>query len=484
MLGSVKQQANPRAHPALLDFSSPNGLRLHLSSLSTPQFATSYTLGTVGLIDGSLSYLFSTLPLSSTQSRSLLIPLRDLVPGYRHLNAPTYPQNDKPEADESLKIYADAVSASRGPRLWGNKPTLLHATLHLPSPTTLTALLLRRLSADTQLSMYLSSTQTSYANASPKASLLTQISRDTGKWSLEGLYSTDSALFGVRGLWNFGGDKSATASSDTANAKEVGKRTRAYKKHQEASLLSAGGEFYYSPLSSLLGLSTGLRFTTLPQSPSTFPYTLTLTLTPLTGSLSTSYSVAASQNLALSSRFGFNVYSYESEMVMGAEIWRRTGRNADTSAAEKRKGVVHSHNFVSGKESSSSTHPGIALYDPLSAEDISSISPIPEEATFTDRSDPLLWAKRRLAGLPPLASASTSTSDAPTDSVLKVRVDQSCNLRLVWEGRVKHLLVEAGLTMGGKGKGGALTNSSGEGGAGGLAGYGWKGIGLSVAYSS
>lgn len=79
--------ANPQStFSALLDFSTPHGLRLSVSSLSSPNFATSYTLGSVGLVDGSLSYLYSSLPLDSTVSKSSLIPLSDLVPGYRQLD--------------------------------------------------------------------------------------------------------------------------------------------------------------------------------------------------------------------------------------------------------------------------------------------------------------------------------------------------------------------------------------------------------------
>lgn len=46
------------------------------------------------------------------------------------------------------------------------------------------------------------------------------------------------------------------------------------------------------------------------------------------GALSTTYSVRASSRLALSSRFDFNVYSYESGLRVGGELWRlkRLGR--------------------------------------------------------------------------------------------------------------------------------------------------------------
>ena len=78
----------------ILDFQTPNGLRFHVSSLSSPNFATSYTLGSVGLVDGSLSYLYSSLPLNALASKSSAIGLHRLVPGYRqlrHLREPDEP---------------------------------------------------------------------------------------------------------------------------------------------------------------------------------------------------------------------------------------------------------------------------------------------------------------------------------------------------------------------------------------------------------
>ncbi|KAL8746451.1 MAG: hypothetical protein Q9190_001548 [Brigantiaea leucoxantha] len=77
-------------------------------------------------------------------------------------------------------------------------------------------------------------------------------------------------------------------------------------------------------------MSTGLRFATLPSHPG-FPYTMTLTLNPLMGNLSSTYSVRAGDLLSLSTRFDFNVYSYESDVVMGMELWRLEGAGASQS---------------------------------------------------------------------------------------------------------------------------------------------------------
>ncbi|KAJ5617033.1 hypothetical protein N7537_002147 [Penicillium hordei] len=455
---------------SILDFSTPERLRVHLSSLSTPHFATSYTLGTVGLLDGSVSYLFSTVPFNNLPSGSASIPLRKICPGYRQVQAPAAPiqtwgwdslldgvsipgLKDGSRAEPSNPKDGEDNRESEAKR----KATLLHASLHLPPPSTLYALFLRRISTNMQLSLAVCSTQgPPQLKSAPQASLLTQLSHDTGKYSNEYLFSTDNALFGWRGLWNFGPDPRYTRDDVPP----------------PLSLLSAGAEAYYSPISSLIGMSTGLRFTTLPAATevpqssshshtrtpiSTFPYTLTLTLAPIVGSLSTTYSLRASPNLAFSSRFGFNVYSWESEMVAGCELWRQTKKSSTSSDddLEWARRKMRMHDF------------GVSLPG----------SP----------ASPLLDDPGRPEG--PLGSSAHVEAET-SDSVIKLRIDQSWNVRLLWEGRVKELLVSAGV---GLGPGSfslspSVSSASGSGlaqsGGGGPGMSYWRGVGVSVLYSS
>jgi mitochondrial distribution and morphology protein 10 len=453
---------------ALLSFPTPSSLSLRVSSLSTTQFATSYTLSTIGQIDGSISYLYSSVPLGHVPSRTVSIPLRTLVPGYRDvkLPSPAFGSYDDPET---------------------RKPILLHATLALPPPSTLTALYARRINSKTLLSLSLNSLSTSTpptGSGPPPASVLGHVQYDTGRYSIEGLASSDSALLGVRGLWNFGlghskaGDNTGAIDTSREGVEDgVQIPTSAELSLPETltpkpSLLSAGAEVYYSPLSSVIGLSTGLRFTTLaphisksaatskpPSKPlagtsaalssalvtpanvahSSFPYTLTLTLTPLTGSLASTYSVRPTENLALSSRFGFNVYSWESEYVLGAEIWRR-----------RRKG-------------------------PLKPD---------------TQSDPVAWARDKAAEWLTDAQRALQRGkvDREEENVINLRIDDGWNIRALWTGRVKQLLVSAGVSMAPTSSTSYRYQLSGLGG-GNVAGGGlekrWRGsVGIEIAYSS
>ncbi|KAA8897765.1 mitochondrial distribution and morphology protein 10 [Sphaerosporella brunnea] len=262
---------------SLLDFPTPRGLRMHLSSLSTPHFATSYTLGSLNVIDGSLSYLYSSVPLALSPSSTL--DLRLLSPGYRQLLPPS-----PPTAAETL-----------------HAATLLYGRMFLPRGT-LEALYLRRLSPAHQLR----ATAVSDAKLRHGGTILFTLQHDTAKYSSEYLYSSDVSLLGWRGLYNF-------AAPSTGEA--LGR-------------LSAGAELYYGVLNKSAGMSTGLRYATLPSHPG-IPLTMTLTLNPLMGHLSATYAVKAGKSLSLASRFEFNMYSYESDIVMGCEMWRPRGQGAE-----------------------------------------------------------------------------------------------------------------------------------------------------------
>lgn len=238
--------------------------------------------------------------------------------------------------------------------------------MYLPRPS-LEALYLRRISPQTQIKL----SCVSHSDISQGASLLTLLQRDVGKHCTEYLYSTDSALLGFRGLYNFGPDPRKFSNEQVSPEYLQGR-------------FSAGAEIYYGILNKTAGMSTGLRFTTLPRHTG-FPYTMTATLNPLMGNLSSTYSVKAGRNVALSSQFDFNFYSYESDLRLGCEIWRK----------HERKGVEWAEKMMrSGGWKESSLRPD---------EDVS--------------------------------------------GVLKARWDQNWNIGLLWEGRTKDLLFSAGVTL-------------------------------------
>jgi distribution and morphology protein 10 len=244
----------------------------------------------------------------------------------------------------------------------------LYGRIFLPQ-SRLEALYLRRLTPTRQLRI----AAVSDSNLNNGGTILTLLQTDFGKYSTEYMYSTDSALMGVRGLYNFGPDP-RVAPTEPKAAEPV---------DLVHGRFSAGAELYYGILNKSGGISTGLRFATLPNHPG-FPYTMTLTLNPLMGNLSSTYAVKAGHNLALSSRFDFNFYSYESELQLGCELWRRR-----------------------------------------STTDIE-------------------WAVKKLR---PDWKRPTVSPDDDVSGVLKARVDQDWRIGVLWEGRIKELLFTLGASL-------------------------------------
>ncbi|KAL8710054.1 MAG: hypothetical protein Q9220_005325 [cf. Caloplaca sp. 1 TL-2023] len=360
---------------ALLDFSTPLGLRLHISSLSTPHFASSYTLASTGVLSGSLSYLHTSLPLPSLRASSATLPLQAFAPtSYRQV----LPLR-RPDPPWWWEIW-------HAGRRVDVRDALLYGRLYLPR-STLEALYLRRLNPTTQVKL----SAVSDSRLPNGGSALALLAQDKGKWSAEWMYSTDSALLGVRGLYNFGSDPGVVEAEKDGLAMalpDIGPGGLAMERENAAeqiSRFSAGAELYYGLLNKSGGMSTGVRFATLPAHTG-FPYTMTLTLNPLMGNLSSSYSVKAGELLSLSTRFGFNVYSYESEVVVGMELWKMR-ENVQRGAGQ---GVEENR--------------GPGDFDP-------------------------------------------GKDDGNIAGCLKARVDQRGSMGLRWEGRVKELVYSCGASI-------------------------------------
>ncbi|KAE9978787.1 hypothetical protein EG328_001243 [Venturia inaequalis] len=375
---------------SLLDFHTPRGLRLHVSSLPSPKLATSYTLSTTGLVDGSVSYLYSSLPLH-IPSKTPALNLHDFVRGYRRLSPVRAP--DEPWWWEEWQ----------GGERVDRRHTLLYGRLYLPR-NALEALYLRRMSPTRVLKV----SAVSDATLPNGGSILGLVQNDHGKYSTEYLYSTDSALFGLRGLYNFGPDPRKQGIVVPPTVEETLEESYSTTTIPSAGLFSAGAELYYGLLNKSFGLSTGLRFTTLPAHTS-FPYTMTLTLNPLMGNLSSTYSVKAGRHLAFSSRFDFNFYSYESGVLVGLELWRMRRPDKELEWARKRM-----------------------------AQD--SWDEKKDEGFATTRTTESAIAAPRF-------TRALTKEDDEVAGVLKARVDQDWRIGLLWEGRFKELLFSVGTSL-------------------------------------
>ena len=240
-------------------------------------------------------------------------------------------------------------------------------------------------------------------------SILFLLSQDRAKYSTEYLYSTDSALLGVRGLYNFGPDP---REFDSRSVSEYGGNLDGPSRYGR---FSAGAELYYGILNKSGGISTGFRFATLPQHDG-FPYTMTLTVNPLMGNLTSTYAVKAGKFLTLCSKFDFNVYSYESGFQVGMELWRK-----------KQKGDELAWAFRKLRE------PGKSGWgEPLLDDDQRPESVVAEDSGHATLNS---GVEESLAGF----------ENESTAGVLKARLNQDGDIGVLWEGKFKELLYSFGV---------------------------------------
>lgn len=420
----------------LLNFPIPGGLRLNLSSLATPQFATSYTFGAVGVVDGSLSYLYSSVPLRSIVAQSDKIPLPTLLRSYRPLrelqpelfppqgNRPTL-LSSWPTALPSLEDTQDAV-VKKARRLV-ERPTLFYGRLFLPR-SLLEALVVKRISPSTQVQV----NAVSEAQLRNGGTVLGMVQVDKQQYGIEGLASSDGGLLGLRGLYNFGGD----ASPRTEDAKVLDPATGVAKetassadKERMYGRFSVGGEVYYGTLNKSGGVSLGARFATLPTYRDT-PLTATMTINPLMGTLSWTYALQARRSCSLATKFDFNVYSYESDWAVGMELWskrRLAGLVAGDPEDAPPPSTPDQDQQPTG-ESAQRRHRSFKAKMEWRLDDPEEIPGLP---------DPREWT----------GSATPASEDEAYHGVLKARLDQNLRIGLLWEGRMKSLLFSLGTAV-------------------------------------
>lgn len=423
------------------------------------------------MVDGSISYLFSSVPLRvllTPQSEN--VPLPDLLRSYRHLtpvarrdDASLRPPDDKDKVNESL----------------------LYGRLYLPQ-SQLEALLVRRLSPALQAQFSAVSGQ----HLRNGGTALGLVQYDVGRYALEGLASTDGGLLGFRGVYNFGGDLSSkkhthhTASSSTAengngHGSGNGDKERIYGR------FSTGGEIYYGTLNKSGGMSIGARFATLPDHKGT-PLSATLTLNPLMGNIAASYAVMAGKDCSLATRMEFNFFSYESSWAVGMELWRKPFAAAVAEAETPFAGIAPEKKTARKLPLAakvSTIQPDGKVIDPKNTTGVISTpapAPLPAERSFNAK---LEWrldepekpaekpvekktgpkpnggsvhSKQKTKKTPPKAVAVQPVKKIENEvleeaeekeeysGVVKARLDQNLRLGVLWEGRVKSLLFSLG----------------------------------------
>ncbi|EED84728.1 predicted protein [Postia placenta Mad-698-R] len=342
-----------RSSNAILDFSVPRGLHFSISKSPNPLFKTTYSMNALPSLNGSIGYIFTSCELDVKGSGD--VRFKDMVDRFR-----VYDQPRRPEGKEEEWLAGERVDT---------RDYLLYGRVYIPTGR-LDALYSTRLSptlqamvaaiSDPRSSLFAESPR---GIAAPSSNIMFSLQHDTGKWCTEYTWSAEDGMWGVRCLHNFGkvgGPSEPVEDSEKSTAAPTKTRSGVKRIDEEDAMegglkgrISAGAEFYFSAKEKSAGVSTGIRFTTLPDAtppsfqlpsssptqpsllahgaPSQPPTTITALFNPMLGHMSGAYSARVSRDLSMSSRFDFNVYSYESEWSIGAEWWTRRGRGMFTS---------------------------------------------------------------------------------------------------------------------------------------------------------
>ncbi|KAK0206159.1 mitochondrial distribution and morphology protein 10 [Desarmillaria ectypa] len=325
-----------RSSDAILDFTVPKGLHLSISKSPNALFKTTYSMNAMPSLNGSVGYIFTSCDLNVKGSGD--IRFKDMIERFR-----VYDHPRRPEGKEDEWLAGQRVDA---------RDYLLYGRYYLPTGR-LDALYSTRLTPTLQAIVAAISTPPSPTTRAQRSAdpnnIMLYLQHDVGKWCSEYTWSAEDGMLGVKVLHNFGRLASDSSTSDDSDkGASVGVKRIDEEDAIEGGLkgrLSAGAEIYFSAKEKSAGVSTGIRFSTLPdatppsfQLPSSIssplpgpspknlpspPTTITALFNPMLGHLSGAYSARISRDVALSSRFDFNVYSYESEWTMGAEWWLR-----------------------------------------------------------------------------------------------------------------------------------------------------------------
>ncbi|SCU83240.1 LADA_0C10330g1_1 [Lachancea dasiensis] len=377
----------------LLNFDIPTGLKCQVSNRSTGNTYSTFELSNNKVINGSLAYIYTNCEgLDKYLSSSRETLLQDASESYRQITPPHQ--------------YRYSRKGFESTSLW-------HGRMYYPS-STLEAMVVKRLNPETQL---VAKCLSSLAHTSV---LTLYLQKDSGRNCQEWIASSNEGLLGYRILHNFTGSQSKLNTSLYNN-----------------SSLSLGAEMWFGVLNTSPACSTTLRYCTHSANTGR-PLTLTLSWNPLFGHVSSTYSVKTSSGATISSKYDFNLYSIESNLSFGCDVWRSgvqdiklkkedSAKPASPPSIERKAGYPDDklmfYHLMAGSSNSQK------LLDDLNVTFAPSLHKIHQERSNIENYESSL----REANFTSVWRLSTSLRDR--------------NLKVLWEGKYKEFLISAGTEL-------------------------------------
>lgn len=294
----------------LLQFAIPSGFQVSVASKNTENSYSSATLRQLNRLNGSVSYFYSSIDMKDAYMGTSALPLWSVIDDYRFIRSP------KQERARQRQILA----GKRHPA--GEKPCLLYGKMYFPSQF-LEGMVVKRWSDTTQMTLKFVNTP-KFRKLTKNCSILTlYLQRQNDHNATDFIYSSTDSLLGLRCLYKLGSDFSLSSSPG----------------YTDSTSLSAGFELWFALLSMSPGLSTAVRYSTHISS-SGKPLTMTLALNPLLGTIESTYSIKPGLNSTFSSKYTFNIYSYESDFLVGFSLFRCNGYSPPSQQPQSAESIA------------------------------------------------------------------------------------------------------------------------------------------------
>lgn len=449
----------------LLHFPIPSGVNIIASNRNTEHNYSSLEISQFDRLQGSLSYLSSSASLDNYYKSSHLLQLNRVLQGYRDIV-------DEPDVENI------------------DRPYLLYGKMYFPSQF-LEGMFIKRFSSNYQLITKFVNTPRLNKLSQPTSIFTFYFQRTSDNCYHDFIYSTRENLFGFRCLYHFNIPNPASQLARTE------KKLNPIIKPPYPSTFSAGCELWYATGSVSPGVSIAARYSTyidsfrylinsfpiyspltnseLPPFYSTLntksgkkvirsipyaissihPLTFTLATNPLLGTCESTYAIKSEihykknvrgeetnklsmgkMGITFSSKYQFNIYSYESDLILGAQILRSQifeVEDPNNSNLEKpvNNELIHNlsrispHNVVYKVSENEYTEKNKATLLPKTEE----FNKVNENRKLQSTNDEFI-SSFKISG-----------------SVMKK------NLRLAWEGKFHDWFVSSGASIGADGNG-------------------------------
>lgn len=384
----------------ILQFDIPTALKVQVSNRATPYSYNTLELTNNKTINGSLTYLYTNCEnldqfiegSSSVHLQQMTQSFRYIEPYYHH-----YKNNSKLEVPKVPELPI----------------SLAYGRMFYPS-SSLEAMYIRRFPNYYQFILKCLSSKSG-------SSILTMyLQKNTGINCQELIFSTNEALLGYRFVHNFvsAGSKSNLSLYNNSS-------------------LSIGSEIWCALLNLSPGCSTTLRYCSHATNTGK-PLIFTLSLNPLYGHVSSTYSIKTHENLTFCTKYDFNIYSIQSNLTLGMELWK----NSSSIPVERPSEPVET--IEDWPQLSHDKTP--MYYHLLTRTENSGASSqrLLKDLNLTFQSSLQKINKERNV----IENFNERYSEANFTQVFKVSTSlRDMNLRLLWEGKIRGFLISAGAEL-------------------------------------